>query len=397
MPKNICEINNSGLSRCPLKTAQMSWKETAGWIPIDASEVSARAQLVLVFGGRAPNIVSRAIQQLHARFPDAAILGCSTAGEIQDIHVTDEGIVATAIEFVSTRVRSATIELRAGESQRVGEQLAQLLNAPDLRHIFVLSDGLLVNGSDLTHGIVSSVGKEVTVSGGLAGDGSRFKETFVYTNNGAKGGIVSAVGLYGSAIRARCASLGGWDSFGPERIVTKSKGNVVFELDGRSALNLYREYLGEHATGLPATGLLFPLSVRGRSDDSGLVRTILGINEDEQSITFAGDVPEGQYARLMKANFDRLIDGAIDAAKLVTDIAEFHSCDLGILISCVGRKMVLGQRVEEEVEGVRDVLGSKPMLTGFYSYGEISPLTPTAKCELHNQTMTITALKEVVD
>jgi hypothetical protein len=189
-------------------------------------------------------------------------------------------------------------------------------------------------------------------------------------------------------------SLGGWDPFGPERLVTRSKGNILYEMDGRSALDLYKTYLGEHAQGLPATGLLFPLCLRTSERPTPFVRTILGIDEEERSMTFAGDVPEGAYARLMKANFDRLIDGATGAARTSMEALGSSSPDLAILISCVGRKLVLKQRVEEEVEGVREVLGERPALTGFYSYGEISPFGPRTHCELHNQTMTITTFSE---
>jgi hypothetical protein len=195
-------------------------------------------------------------------------------------------------------------------------------------------------------------------------------------------------------LKAGCASLGGWDPFGPERLITRSRGNVLYELDGHSALDLYENYLGEHAEGLPATGLLFPLSLRTGEDSTGVVRTILSVDRQERSLTFAGDVPEGLYGRLMKANFDRLIDGAIGAARATSEGLAGGTAKLAVLISCVGRKLILKQRIEEEVEGVRDVLGEGCTLAGFYSYGEISPFTPGAKCELHNQTMTITAFSE---
>jgi hypothetical protein len=179
--------------------------------------------------------------------------------------------------------------------------------------------------------------------------------------------------------------------------VTRSQGNKLHELDGRSALELYKRYLGEHAAGLPATGLLFPLCLRRGGDGHEVVRTILSIDEAEGSITFAGDVPEGSVARFMKANFDRLIEGASGAARATLDAARGHAPELALLISCVGRKLILKQRVEEEVEGVREVLGPSPVLAGFYSYGEISPFTPDARCDLHNQTMTITTFRENAD
>ncbi len=207
-------------------------------------------------------------------------------------------------------------------------------------------------------------------------------------------GTIAVLGFYGTRLKVGYGSLGGWDPFGPERLITRSRGNVLYELDGQSALALYKEYLGEHAADLPASGLLFPLRLRSPDGESGVVRTILAINEDEQSMTFAGDVPEGVYARLMTANFEHLVDGAIGAAQTSYEAMGSSSPDLAILISCVGRKLVLKQRTEEEVEGVRDILGDHTVLTGFYSYGEICPAAPEANCELHNQTMTITTFSE---
>ena len=263
-----------------------------------------------------------------------------------------------------------------------------------LAHVLVLSDGLKVNGSDFVAGLMKHLPEGITLTGGLAGDGARFGETLVFQGDVPEKDTIAALGLYGSRLKVGFGSLGGWDSFGPERLITKSKANVLYELDGHSALGLYKQYLGEHAKGLPATGLLFPLSIRTQSGETPVVRTILSVDEAAQSMTFAGDIPEGAYARLMKANFDRLIDGATGAARTSYQAIGSGAPELAILISCVGRKLVLKQRIEEEVEAVRDVLGERATLAGFYSYGEISPFTPGAKCELHNQTMTITALSE---
>lgn len=262
-----------------------------------------------------------------------------------------------------------------------------------LAHVLVLSDGLSVNGSDLVRGLMKSLPEGLAVTGGLAGDGARFGKTLVFRSDAPEKGVVAAVGLYGSRLQVGFGSHGGWDPFGPERLVTLSKGNILFELDGRPALGLYKKYLGEHAKGLPATGLLFPLSVRVAPGDTPLMRTILAVDEQQQSMTFAGDVPEGAYARLSKANVNRLVNGAVGAARASRQAGALAP-ELAILISCIGRKLVLKQRVEEEVEGVRDILGEQAVLTGFYSYGEIAPFSLGERSELHNQTMTVTTFAE---
>ena len=184
--------------------------------------------------------------------------------------------------------------------------------------------------------------------------------------------MIAALGFYGERLKVGYGSLGGWDSFGAERLITRSKGNVLYELDGHSALELYKKYLGENNAG-PAEALIFPLALRSGEEGFGLVRTVMSISEEDQSMTFAGDMPEGGYARLMKANFDRLVDGAEGAARASYEMLGSIEPELAVLISCVGRKLVLKQRIEEEVESVREVLGNNTVLTGFYSYGEICP------------------------
>jgi hypothetical protein len=362
------------------------------------------AQLVLVFGATAALQEPPLVESIRKFYPAAHLLGCSTAGEICGAQVFDDSVVATAIHFEHTQVRAAQVSLDANtDGRRAGELLARAL--PDsvateggsaeekLAHVLVLSDGLGINGSDLVRGLMNSLPEGVPVTGGLAGDGARFRETLVFKGDVPEKGAIAAVGLYGSRLQVGFGSLGGWDPFGPDRLVTRSKGNILFELDGHPALGLYKQYLGEHAEGLPATGLLFPLSVRVKPGATPLVRTILAVDEKQQSMTFAGDVPEGAYARLTKASVDRLVDGAVSAAR-ASRPADALAPELAILISCVGRKLVLKQRLEEEVEGVRDVVGVQAAMTGFYSYGEIAPFLLGERSELHNQTMTVTTFAE---
>jgi hypothetical protein len=366
------------------------WTSSGGWSR-RPGELRG-AQLVLAFGSTRVCEDAALFDDVRAMYPGAEIIGCSTAGEIHDTQVTDDSLVTAAIEFAGTIVRTARVAIeQPAESFDAGRRLASELPAAGLVHVVVFSEGIHVNGSDLVKGLASALPPAVTVTGGLSGDGHRFSQTYVVWKGRPEQGSVVAAGFYGDRLRVGYASLGGWDSFGPERLITRSRDNVLYELDGRSALQLYKHYLGEHAADLPASGLLFPLSLRTSPDATPVVRTILGVDETEQSLIFAGDVPAGAYARLMKANFDRLIDGAAGAARIALTSA--HP-ELALLISCVGRKMVLQQRIEEEVEGVRDVMGPRTVLTGFYSYGEISPFTPSARCELHNQTMTITTFCE---
>lgn len=336
------------------------------------------------------------IDELKTRYPSGNFIGCSTSGEIAGNTVCDQTAVATAVKFEATHVQFAYQKLiTTADSYACGKSLIEQLPPVDLKHVLVFSDGLHVNGSELVRGMRESLPHGVTVTGGLAGDGPNFKQTYVIARDGsAQDRCICAIGLYGNRLEVGYGSYGGWDPFGVERCVTKSSANVLYEIDNQPALELYKSFLGDNAAHLPASGLLFPLSLRTKEDELPVVRTILAVNESEQSITFAGDLPEGSYVRLMKSNIDRLIQGAVKAAEISKNGIGLHDAALAILVSCVGRKLVLKQLVEAEVEGANELLGKQCVSAGFYSYGEISPFSDNAACELHNQTMTITTLFE---
>jgi len=335
------------------------------------------------------------VEQLHERFGDAHIIGCSTAGEIIGNEVLDASMALTAVRFEHTQLAISEVNLvdHDMDSFSAGKALSETLLRDDLRHIFVLSDGLLVNGAELVRGLQKNIDKSISITGGLAGDGYDFENTFVICGNSKASKKIVGLGFYGDALKIGFGSKGGWDSFGIERVVTKSDGNVLFELDGLPALDLYKSFLGDKAKDLPSSGLLFPLSMRDEDNKIPVVRTILGIDEEQKSLTFAGDIPQGAYVRLMKANIDRIINGAEKSA-VITKGDSSHEHKLGFLISCVGRRLVMKQLVEEEVEAVNEVFGNNIFTTGFYSYGEIAPFDKFSPCTLHNQTMTITTFSE---
>ena len=330
------------------------------------------------------------------KMANGVVIGCSTAGEIATDGVEDGTLVATSVKFEKgTRVRSAAGHVTAAnESYAAGQQLANALKDDGLRMIFMLSTGHNVNGSELIRGVVSVVGPEIKVTGGLAGDNMDFKSTTTMMNGETFTDRAVAVGFYGDHLEISAASRGGWKPFGPPRRVTRAEGNILFELDGQSALSIYETYLGDKARDLPGSGLLYPFAiVEGQNESIGLIRTILGIDRDKGSLILAGDIPPNGLLRLMHTGSDGLVEGAEDAAEQVVAGGD-HNNALAILVSCVGRKGVMGEDVEDELDAVRDVLPKGTMCTGFYSYGEISPFEKTNASELHNQTMTITLMNE---
>jgi hypothetical protein len=378
-----------------METATFSYALKKGWSRPDFPALDSPRTLVLAFGATGFLEHPGALLELRRAYPRARLLGCSTSGEILGAGVSDDTLAVAVARFASTELAATEASIAsAADSLSAGRSVARALARPDLRAVLVLSDGLLVNGSELVRGLNETLDPKVQVTGGLAGDGDRFQRTWVTLDGHPRSGAVVAVGLYGERVRVHSSSRGGWHIFGPERVVTRSHENRLFELDGRPALELYKQYLGEHAAALPASALRFPLALRERRDSAKtLVRTVLAVDEEANSMTFAGNVPEGSLAQLMHANLEGLIDGAAGAAQGIADERGRESGPrLTIAISCVGRKLLLGERAEEEVEAVLDVLPADQI--GFYSYGEISPHSG-GFCDLHNQTMTLTTLGEV--
>jgi len=378
-----------------MKTAQYKWSRSEGWRPNLPTGEVGRQSVVLVFGARSLVQAGDLVNELRDCFKGGTILGCSTSGEIAGDAVVDDSVVATLADFEHTRLRFASATIgEAKASYDVGKKLAQQLNDASLRHVFVLSDGLHVNGSDLARGLAGGVSKGVSITGGLSGDGADFAETWVIADGAAGPQRVAAVGLYGDDLRVGYASMGGWAPFGPLRTITRAEGNILYELEGRSALDLYKSYLGSHAEQLPGSALLFPILVTDAKGGQGVVRTVLSVDEQKKSMTFAGDIPQGGTAQLMKTNVDDLVDGATSAAEASLSGLGDKRPDLAILVSCVGRKLVMKQRTEEEIEAIRNVFGKDTKISGFYSYGELSPFVHGGECRLHNQTMTITTFAE---
>jgi hypothetical protein len=386
----------------------LQWHPSGSWCsPATAPEAAAPSpdgstSLVLYFGQTDLLRHDHLYAGLRARFPTALIAGCSTGTPALADTLDDEAVVAAAIRFDHTAVRAACEPIAsATESRACGQRLGEQLLADDLALVLVLSDGSRVNGTQLVEGLGAALGPKVCIAGGLAGDGARFETTLVGLQGPASTGQVVAIGLYGHQLRFGAAAAGGWDAFGPPRRVTRSEGNVLFELDGKPALDLYERYLGDEADGLPGTALLYPLKIwQHDRPDTDLVRTVLAIDREARSMTFAGDIPQGWAAQLMRGNHERLVAGAEQAATLAMAGLAAPAGDgdsLALLVSCVGRRLLMGQRTADEVDAVQRRLGPQVRCIGFYSYGELAPRASTGVCELHNQTMTVTVLTEAAD
>lgn len=377
-----------------MQIEQSYWTLSDGWSSTKPLSLFQRANFILVFGGIDVIVCEKRFLEIKEKYPNANILTCSTAGEIIEDRVQDNSIVVTAIYYEKTDLKFVEIDVsNYSDSYNCGEEIASQMDFENLKNILVLSDGILVNGDELVKAMNDHFPEEVVVTGGLAADNGNFSTTCTGLNQAPKPGKIVAVGYYGNEISITHGSKGGWDEFGPTRTVTRSHGNVLLELDGKNALELYKLYLGDKADQLPSSALLFPLCIYN-DDRTSIVRTILSIDEKNGSMIFAGDIPQDSKVRFMMANFDRLIDGAYGAAEEILIKMEGDKPSFVLMISCIGRKLVLGPRIDEEVEAVNELFGKDAVYAGFYSNGEISPILDSTKCSLHNQTMTITTYSE---
>lgn len=385
-----------------MKISQRHYKD-GQWNDIRSGADPNNVQLILCFGSKDLVKQQERFDEIRNMFPRGYIVLCSTSGEIMGQTVSDNTLSATAIEFDSSRAEAHMARLAEfGSSESVGRHLGEQLAKENLKHVLLFTDGLAFNGDEIIRSLQAALPDNVAITGGSAGDAAEFKETYIGLDNLPMQDSAVVIGLYGDSLSISYGSEGGWDPFGITRKVTKSIGNVVYSLDNIPILDIYKEYIGTHSVNnlddnvhLAAAGLMFPLSVREKDTDTPIVRSIMSVNEDEKSVVYAGNVPEGSFAQLMKASVNRLVDGAEVASKISSSMHPDQQAQLAILVSCIGRKLVLKQRTEEELESVQQVLGDDCAMTGYYSYGEFTPYSISNNtCRLQNQTMTITTLAE---
>lgn len=371
-----------------LKEHNQSWKYFG-------EKVKLKAPLVLVFGNRFLLEDIRVIAAIRNEFPYDNIVFGSTSGEILGCNVNENSIAVTAIEFEKSSfvVETANILDYNKNANQLGEILYTKIPKENLKHLFVISEGSFINGSSLINGLEKGIKDSVSITGGMCGDDARFEKTVASYKENPKEGEVVLIGFYGETLEISFASFGGWIPFGPERVITKSDGNILYEIDGQPALDLYKKYLGDKSKELPQASLLYPLNVTPKEKNEPVVRTILNINKEDNSMILAGDVPLHSKVQLMMASIDGIAGGAQKAAQIAMENRK-KAPEIAILVSCVGRKLVMNQRVEEEIEQIQEMIGDKTAITGFYSYGEMAPFNGSKSCELHNQTMTLTLISE---
>lgn len=375
-----------------MKIEQRILSRETGWRTCASTSAGGMPQLAFAFGPRAMIEDPDLMMRLRDTYPRTPIVWASGAGEFADSEISDDQLILTGITFEHATVQCiARIVADRSESHRVGCDVVRELLAPDLVHIFVLCDGLLVNGSHLVDGMRETLPAHVSVTGGLAGDGMDFYRSIVGLNADIGIRRVVAIGFYGSRLQVGHGCCSGWSPYGDECVVTRSEDNLLFELDGKPALERYCEQHGADATADPLATMHFPVHMMD-AEAAAVVRASHMIDRETGVIEFAGEMPTGARVRFLQASPDDLISGAVAAAEQTLALG---TPELVLCIDCIGRRVVLGANAAREVSRVRGTYPSSSVFTGFYSYGEIAPSDGEAGCQFHNQTMTITTLREI--
>ncbi len=352
--------------------------------------------LVLVFGEAEYQSYHHVLSELQKKYPTSIMAGCSTLAGIYNESLMEHALVVSVIRFDKTRLLFTAAEQYYGDSSwQAGQQLARQLTAPDLRGVIVLADGLHTHGTKLIQGMASLLDPyEVKIVGGLASDPFKFVSTWVLVNGAPASHMVSAIGFYGDDIVFASDSRDGFKPFGAERIITRADDRVLYEIDGRPALELYKEYLGDHAAKLPLSALNFPLAIWHEDKRHYAVRVPISVNEETQSLHFIADIPEGYKTQLMFGNMDNLLDGVEAVAQSLANTLPEDVPVLAFTISCTVHKLIMGDDTDQELASVMDELSPGSQQIGCYTFGELAPTEQSGGCSLHNATMTLAIMYE---
>jgi hypothetical protein len=363
------------------------------------AKLSMNPSMLWVFGAISYD-QQKLLDGIAAAAPGVPVVGCTTDGEISSQGLSINSVVVMALASDTIQLQSTCVERLSNDSYAAGFKIGQSFQGSEIPYIQVFSDGLCGNADKIIQGIKANMGENIKIAGGTAGDGGDFKRTFQYFGNRVLTDSIVAVafqGRFGLGTGTAC----GWFPVGIAKKVTRSVGNVVYELDGQPALQAYERFLGKHAERLPAVGVEYPLGLLNSDSDTEedgyfLCRATMGVDREAGAIIFAGDVPEGSLVKMTIGNDGDIILAARKAARSAMEKLRIKGPDLEprviFLYSCMARKIVLGTRTDEEIMAVKEAIGGDVPVIGFYTYGEYAPIGECEHSCFHNETATLTVI-----
>jgi len=350
---------------------------------------SFRPNLAFVFAS-----VELDIAKVRAAFEkyNLLVFGASTCGEIcfdgSNEGIYEGSVAVTLVELNPEAFAGILIDGNGLNSLDLGKAVAAWGKKLFQKPAFLIAvSGLTANGQEVVEGVLETAGQNTFMFGGLAGDDAHFIETFVFNHDLINKNGAVAIAFDTDLVKLRGLATSGWVSIGSDKVVTKAIGNVVYTIDNEPALKVYKEHLNISDDDLPEIGIEYPLLVK--KDNREVLRAVTGIDKEQQSLVFAGTVPQDAIVTFSTSPGFEIIEHTIK------DIKQFFKdsdkADLMLLFSCMSRHRALGPVITEEIAEASHQAGLP--ITGFFTYGEIGNNGP-ARCDFYNETFTLAVISE---
>lgn len=391
---------STGIGRSDKEESFEAGREAA----LDAvNEISGEPEILFVFAAREYdcNELLKGVYSVSGTIP---MIGGTTAGELSTKGFSTNTVVVLALNSDSLEfttgigVKMSEDELQCGKT--LVDDLLKKQTLEDALSLLVFPDGLGGDGCKVLDGINSALPDKLEIIGGCLGDGEEYSRTYQFYDGKVYEDSIPGVLISGqSSFKTGIGVRSGFESIGNKMFCTESEGTVVKKIDGVNALELYKELLGEERSKrLPGIFREYPFGlidekVAISGEEYFQLRCGFTANEDEGSISCSGSIPEGSAITITAGSRGDLINGARLAAEQAKTTLGDAEPKLIMVFSCIGRKLVLGRRVSEEIDAVQKTMGSDVPLIGFYTYGEIGPIdkgrSSLSEAKFHNETLVI--------
>jgi len=323
--------------------------------------------------------------ELLTLLPDSKILGTTSNGEISHNGSINHSTVISISVFENTKIITKIIDTKKDSFDNGVQIINQFQNTDEFKLLITFTDGLNTNGEEYLNGI-SSVNDTVIVSGGMAGDYSKFEETLVFTESGITNNGAVAAGFYGKTLNIHTDYSFNWETVGKTHIVEKSVKNRVYQISGMTTVDFYKHYLGDEIDKLlPAIGIEFPLVLE--IDGVNTARAVL-TKHDDGSLSFAGNIEEGSKIQFGHGDVQLIIEKGLESIKSIIK----SPIESIFIYSCMARKALLKDDINLEILPLKEIAP----VSGFFAYGEFYHKSDCkhTDAKLLNQSMTILAISE---
>lgn len=334
-------------------------------------------------------------------YPDLELIGCTTLASISSASEYLEGsttltlFASDVIDFTAGLGRSVSSGANEAAADAVATALGKTDKKPALAVVTPTVEG--IDPAGLSEEIGKVLGSEVLVFGGGAVPDLPMGSPWVGGLQIYKNQVVTdslPVLLMSGPLKVSVGVAHGWTPVGKSAVVTRSKNDQVYEIDGEPVINFYRHYLG--ATSEPAVA--HPLALLDVDTGSHYLRAPLVWDEAEGAATFFGSVPEGSTVQIAMASTEEILDGTrASVREALGGFPQDAQVEGALISACAVRSFLLGTRTASEITHIKEGLGPNVPIAGFYAYGEIAPLGGSASPKFHNETCVTVLLGTVID